>query len=235
MTDFLQLCIDVSRESGAVGRAPTAVTGQTGRQEKVVSWVREAWRQLQLSQANWAFMRAQFTGTLSVGVASYAAVTLGVTSRFGSWIGDQPDYRPMSLYDPTIGIKDETSITEITFEQWRRSYDIGEQTLQKSTRYCISPDRMLRFGAIPDAAYVVRGEYRKSPQVLAANTDVPDMPEEFHSIITWAAIMLMAKHDESATGLQAAVDTYRPMLYQLQASQLPEITTASEPPVDYLQ
>ena len=81
----------------------------------------------------------------------------------------------------------------------------------------------------------MRGEYRKAPQVLTANSDVPELPEEFHSIIVWAAIILMAKHDESPTGLQAAVDTYRPMLYQLQASQLPEITTAAEPPMDYLQ
>lgn len=236
MTTFLQLCIDASRESGAVGRAPTAVTGQTGRQEKVVSWVREAWRQLQLSQPNWAWMRTQFTSTLNIGQSSYNALGFGLAAdRFSSWVGDQPDYRPMTLYDPTIGIKDETNITEISFEQWRRSYDIGEQILQKSTRYCIAPDRTLRFGAIPDKAYTVRGEYRKAPQVLTANSDVPELPEEFHSIIVWAAIILMAKHDESPTGLQAAVDTYRPMLYQLQASQLPEITTAAEPPMDYLQ
>lgn len=235
MKTFLQLCIDVSRESGAVGRAPSAVTGQTGRQEKVVSWTREAWRNLQLSQPNWAWMRKTFTGSLNVGVGSYSAITFGITERFGGWISDQPNYRPMSLYNPSIGIKDEANITEISFEQWRRSYDIGEQTLQKPTRYCIAPDRTLRFGAIPDATYIVRGEYRAAPQELMANNDVPELPEEFHMIIVWAAIMLMAKHDESVTGLQAAVDTYKPMLYQLQESQLPMVTTAGEPPMDYLQ
>lgn len=235
MTSFLQLCIDTARESGAVGRAPTSVVGQTGRQEKVVSWVREAYRQLQLSQPNWCWLRASFTGTLNIGQSSYNALGFGIASRFSGWIGERPNYRPMTLYDPLIGVKDEAFIKEISYEQWRRSYDIGEQILQRPTQYCIAPDRTLRFGAIPDAAYTVRGEYRRSPQILAADGDEPEMPEQFHSIIVWAAIMLMAKHDESPTGLQAAVDTYRPLLYQLQEDQLPEVTTAAEPPMDYLQ
>ncbi len=184
MATFLELCEDLTTESGAVGTAPSSVVGQTGRQGKAVGWVKRAWTLIQNLRADWTYLRAEFEDSLIASTASYSAATFNL-ERFGAWIGDTGSYRPLTLYDPDIGVSDESPLHEIDYESWRSLYDRGAQIEQRPRHYCRAPDQTLRVGPIPDKAYTLRGEYRKSPQVLAANDDVPDMPTRFHDVIVY--------------------------------------------------
>ena len=231
MTTFLQLCIDTARDSGAVGKAPTSVLDQTGRQEKVVNWVRDAWKLIQTSQENWIFLRANWIGTLIPGAMEYSAVSFSVP-RFGHWLTDMPNYRPTTIYDPAIGKKDEHHIGLISYEQWKVYYDRGYHDPSRPQHYALAPNGELRFGQTPDKPYTVRGEYKKTAQILDGNADTPDFPEMYHDIIKWRAIMLMAEHDESPPGLQMAFGKYRELLFQLQRTQLPTFNVGAEPPID---
>jgi hypothetical protein len=226
MTTFLALCSLMATRSGIIGAAPSAVTGQTGRQAKCVDWVMHAWELIQELQ-DWDFLKAEIAAvSLTIGTASYTAATLGVASRFGRFRHDRDEgggYRPWTIYDNSIGVTDETALLEIPYTTWRQMYDRGSQTNQRPVHYAIAPDQTIRLGPIPDKAYKVRGEYVKAPQTLAADGDVPDMPSKFHSIIVWRAIMLAAEHDESPPGLAAAVTKFNQMLSDMSNDLLPEI------------
>lgn len=223
MSTFLELCEDVARESGALSTAPTSVTGQTGRQNKAVQWVKRAWEAIQGDQPDWLFMREEFSGTLVAGTKRYTAASLGITD-FAEWVTDYPGHEAISIY--TVGNQsNESSLRQVTYEQWRRSYNFGTHDQARPTRYAVSPTKELLVGATPDAGYTIRGEYVRTPQILSANSDEPDMPERYHQAIVWRAIMLMSQHDSAWDAYNAAELRYLPHLRNMERDLLPKITT----------
>lgn len=236
MATFLTLCGDLTDESGAIGTAPSAVTAQTGRQKKCVNWIRRAWEAIQNVSPDWRWMQGEVSAVaLTINDMNYSSSDLGISSRFGEWKGDRAapgfTYRPWTIYDNSIGQADESPLTEITYELWRTKYDRGTHDAQRPTEYAIAPDRTFRLGPKPDIAYRVRGEYRKSIQVLAADADEPEMPSRFHDLIVWRAMMLMANHDESDPIYIRAMREYGPLMLDLQRDQLPAIDAHAFGPI----
>lgn len=227
MSTFLQLCALLATRSGAVGAAPAAVTGQIGRQAKCVDWIMNAWTLIQNDSPDWNWMQSEVPAVaLTIDDMSYSGSDLGIATRFAEFKGDRPGrftYRPWTLYDNSIGQPDETPLREIPFDLWRTIYDRGTHDAQRPLEYALAPDRSIRFGPKPDKAYRVRGEYRKTPQVLAANGDTPELPDRFHDIIVWRAIMLIAGHDESDPAYNQASAKYAEMMLNLQRDCLPRI------------
>lgn len=212
-----------ARESGTVsGTLPAAVTGQTGRLEKIVYWTAEAWRLIQLLHDDWRWMRKEFEGTVTQGAARYTAGSFSITD-FAGWVTDFDAYQPLSIYKTSTGVADEGPIRLIDWEAWRTAFGRGSQTQNRPDRYAISPADELCLGPVPDAAYTVRGEYRATAQNLAANADVPLLPERFHEIIAWRAVMLLDEHDEAieAIRLGRARNAFGTMLTALRRTQLP--------------
>lgn len=235
MSTFLQLCSLLATRSGAIGTAPAAVTGQTGRQAKCVDWIMNAWELIQSDSTDWDWMQAEVSAVaLTINDMSYSGSDLGIATRFAAFKGDRDvngiPYRPWTIYDNSIGQSDETALRQIPFERWRLSYDRGSHTAQRPQVYALAPDNTIRFGPKPDAAYRVRGEYRKTPQVLAANSDTPELPDRFHQIIVWRAIMLIAGHDEHDPAFVQAAQKYGEMMLALQRECLPEINLAGGRP-----
>lgn len=228
MSTFLQLCSLLATRSGSVGDAPAAVTGQTGRQAKCVDWVMNAWTTIQSDSTDWDWMQAEISAVaLTIDDMSYSGSDLGISTRFAAFRGDRDVdglvYRPWTIYDNSIGQSDETPLREIPYAQWRTSYDRGSHTSQRPGVYALAPDNSIRFGPKPDKAYRVRGEYRKTPQVLAANADEPELPARFHDIIVWRAIMLIGGHDEATEAYNQAAQKYGEMMLALQRECLPAI------------
>lgn len=225
---FLQLCSLLATRSGAVGTAPSAVTGQTGRQAKVVDWIMNAWTLIQGASTDWDWMQGEVAATaLTINDMSYSGSDLGIASRFAAFKGDRLVdgyvYRPWTIYDNSIGQSDETALREIPYVQWRLAYDRGTHTAIRPSVYALAPDGTIRFGPKPDIAYRVRGEYRKTPQILAANSDTPELPDRFHDMIVWRAIMLIGGHDETDAQYQQAAIKYGEMMLALQKECLPPI------------
>lgn len=228
MSTFLQLCALLATRSGAVGAAPVSVIEQSGRQAKCVDWIMNAWTLIQNDLPSAFWLQGELSATaLTINDMSYSASDLGVSSRFSAWKGDRHEegriFRPWTIYDNSIGQADETALSEIPYSLWRQRYDRGTHDAQRPTEYALAPDQSIRFGPKPDIAYRVRGEYRKTPQVLAADDDEPEMPSQYHEMIVWRAIMLIADHDESDPAFQKAAPKYAAMMMNLQRDQLPEI------------
>lgn len=199
MSTFLQLVNDVERESGVVNQAfwLTTIVGATGKQKKIVEWVRQAWEMIQRERTDWTFRRKQFSNALTIGVSRYTATALNITD-FAGWMRETEGFRPFTLYNNAIGRSDETELAMLRHRDWLIQYDRGSPASMRPCVCSFSQDRELLVGPPPDKAYIVRGWYRRSIQSLAANTDVPIIDAEFHQAIVWRACMLLGDEDEAA-------------------------------------
>lgn len=235
MATFLELCAKLAQNTAATGPAPATVVGQTGRKGQVVGFVRDAWTAIQNMSPYWSWLRAEFEGDLVVNQLIYQPADLGIATRFSEWIEDDParDVPAMSLYDNSIGRDDEAWIREISYDAWRMRFDYRTHDAQRPTYWAIYPgDNSLRFGSRPDKAYKVRGEYRKTPQVLAADTDVPEMPDRFHDLIWQKAAMKLAGSDEAVQAYQFSKADHDETMAALLRDCLPKFSTGAAGPID---
>jgi hypothetical protein len=223
VSTFLQLVNDVERESGTVSQSQrlTTVVGASGRQEKIVAWVREAWDMIQRERQDWTFHRKRFSAILTIGDTSYSAADFAITD-FGKWCEDEEGGTPYSIYDTATGRGDETLLRLIPSVTWVNRWDIGLPDNNRPIEVALGYDRQLNFGPPPDKAYTVRGWYHRSHQILSADSDEPISPADHHRIIVDRALMLLAQHDEAGDAYAAAVANYRIGLNALVRACLPE-------------
>lgn len=227
MATFLELCQAVARESGTVPTIgdPQTVVNQTGRLARVVYWTQAAWNAIQRESPNWRWMQADFSGSTVAGVQFYDAAAMGIT-RFRAWhhraegVGNY-----FTLYDPDIGQADEGRLSILDYEDFRMTCMIGEAaTMQgKPSWLTVAPDDTLGLHKTPDKAYTLRGRYTKSQQVLVLDSDVPEMPADFHDAITWRALILMGTYDEATQQMPTWAFEYSTIMDELRRSQLPRI------------
>jgi hypothetical protein len=224
--NFLELVQMAARESGTIsGTAPAAVTGQSGRLLKFVSWTAQGWTDIQNARSSWRWMRAEFESPLTAGAPRYTAASFSL-ARWAEWIGE-PD--TLTLYRQSEGVADEAALGWVDWPRYRATYERGAQTANRPVDAAISPAGELCFGPRPDATYIVRGEYRKSPQTLTAGSDTPEMPARFHALIAWKALLLMAEHDEAPLHIGMAIRRHRELMSDLERDQMPRIHVSAEP------
>ncbi len=231
MSTFLELCQDVARESGTIsGTNPAAVTGQTGRLLKVVEWTAQAWVDIQNLHADWRWLQKTFSGDTTSGAAQYTSASWSI-SRLRDWARDdfETGYQPHTIYLTATGVSDEAALREISWHQWRTRYGRGAQTNNKPSEYAISPAGEFSLGPIPDDAYTVQGEYRQAATTLSEGGDSPNMPLEFHDIIVWRALMLLADFDEAVGQKVTAEGKYMTMMEALRRDQLPIVSLGGGP------
>lgn len=225
--DYLALAKKLATESGTVASAQVlSVVDQAGRLGKVVGWVADAWIDIQNMNSTWFFRQAEFTSALLVDTGAYTATSFGITD-LSKFKGNQALNDIYTCYDPDIGVSDEQPLTFMAWDSFNRAYRRGVQTSTRPGRFSIAPDGALWVGPAPDKAYVFKGEYVKAPQTLAANTDTPICPEDFHLIIVWYALLYLVESDEADNGVKAAAQRkYDRFLRDLSRDQLPTPSTA---------
>lgn len=225
MATYLELAKDLARESGSFDpETLTSVSGLTGRPAKIVNWVNKAYLNIQNSRRDWGWLTAPWSASLIAGSNVYTPASFNLT-RFSSWMGDRDWFGPTTIYDPAIGVSDETQLLQISHEYWKTKWDRGDQSnWGRPIEYAISPRNEIEFGPIPDDAYVVRGQYQRGPQTLVAGSDVPEMPARFHDMITWEALRLMLVSDGDYQESQFPTLEMVGLRHELEVDQLPEIT-----------
>jgi hypothetical protein len=225
MATFLELVNDLERESGTIqkGSRLATVVNAPNRQEKMVEWIIEAWRFIQASRADWPWMRKEFTSSLVIGQARYTATNLGL-SDVSRWVRPANGFEPFTIYDPTIGQGEENDLRYTDWLTWRSIWDRGTHTPNRPIDISVDYDGKLTFGPTPDKTYTVRGEYYRTPQVLAANTDVPICPVEHHSAILWRAMMLLGDHDEAPAVVSTASVKFQRAYRDLVDAAMPEVS-----------
>lgn len=210
MPTFLQICQTVRQECGVAGDGPTSVTNQVGVLKKIVDRTSRAWIDIQTARPYWKFMRNQFQWQTEIGVRSYSVV-----NDLGLLTCDKFDRDNTFLY--LTSTDDEKALTWYEYNMFRsrfRTYPPGRPTIITE-----EPGRNLAFNETPDQIYTVTMDYWMTPEKLQNNTDVPSMPEHFHDVIVWKAVMMFAGH-EGATDLYGyAKSMYTPLYLQLMLDQ----------------
>lgn len=224
--NFIQLCQAVARESGSVAGLPSfnTVVGAAGRLAKIVAWVSDAWVQIQSERTDWLFRQNEFSHALIIGQSRYTAADLGLAD-LGRFLPDTNCRMTMSLYDPATGVADERAIRQGTYEEWRRCYFLGSQTNNRPVMWAQGPDGRLCVGPAPDKAYMLRGLYQRSVQVLAADADTPIMPSDFHNVIVAQALRNMIQSDESFESFNPKALKYEALRNALVMEQTPQVLT----------
>lgn len=197
----LELVQMLARESGTVsGSAPVSLDGLSGRLEKMRTWVRSAWVNIQELESDWRWMRRDFASELSPNAGAYTGSSFSI-QRLGIWKRGNDS---LTLWDPDIGIADEGPIRYIPWDEFKRQYRRGETISTRPVAYSIAPDNRVNFGPIPDKSYGVKGEYILSPQQLEGNSMIPEFPSRYHELIVWYALVHLAGHDEAPMQVQHA-------------------------------
>jgi hypothetical protein len=209
---FLEICQKVREKVAISGAGPTTVVAQSGSLLRVINCVIEAWREIQSSQTEWTFMQRNGTLNLAAATQSYSLATLvAANARYGKMING------------TLKYTDGARIDFVTFEDWELlNYDIGTQT-GRPQKWTQDADQALLFYPIPTAIDAVRFRYNQLPQLLAANGDIPNCPEELHTTIVYRAAILYAALDEAPDLVRMFVPEYQTWMTRMENSQLPGV------------
>lgn len=231
MSTYLEICQKVAQRSGTVPSLgePASVTGATGRLQRIIDWVNEAWEDIQSASEDWLWMSAEFSGQTVAGTASYDASAMGITSRFRNWehIGEEGEDL-FTIYKTSDGAAEEGKLCFREWDYMRREafiadWDTNSELRDKPAYITIDPALNLVLYPVPDAAYTVRGRYVKSLQTLSANADTPELPATFHDVITYKALLLLAIFDEDDRGIARFERLYQNRLDDLSRHQLPKL------------
>ncbi len=230
---FLQLAAELFRECRYSGYEPAAVTGQTGQLLDVVTWIKNAWTELQNSKQDWRWMRSSFTVNTTASDDSYAfgdctdTLTVVAIARFGRWLPIDTDGTPVfKRYLTSAGVGTEVFLGYVPWGSFRSLYKTGTQNNGQPVYFTIDPQNNLVLGPKPDGIYTITGDYQRGAQVLAANGDTPDMPSRFHQLIVYEAMKKYAGSTAAPEVMFRAASEGRAVMRQLERDQLPSIGMA---------
>lgn len=220
--DYLALFSRAVQESGIAGADPTTVLNQASRRKKMVDWVKQAWIDIQLMRPNWLFMNSQFSFATVVALRDYLASSYGI-SDMKLW-----DTSSFLIYETAVGESDQNTLLYLPYGKWRAQYrsQMGDRSDGRPQLFTILPNNQVRFEPRPDKIYTIEGDYKRSTQEFTANTDVPtNLPDDFHMIIVWKALMDYAFKENAPDTLEQAEVNFGNLLVRLEIEQLPKFDT----------
>lgn len=228
--NILELVQLLHYEAKQPGTEPQTTIGQSGRTGDFVRWIIQAYIDLQLEEdGQWKWLKRDWFVLTTQGQNFYAPADCQDTllaapiDRFRAWFLDEedPPYSYSTLPEPNggPGTTRELIIYD-QFSDFRRRY--LKRPDPESLPAIISRDNQntLYLGPTPDGEYRVSGQYWRGPQVLVANdTDVPEMPSEFHPLIVYRAMTKYAYNIVAQEILARAVADGTAMYDSLVANQ----------------
>jgi len=209
MSTFLELVQALHNGVGAAGVAPATVTGQQGEAQRLVNWVRGADSFVQLKYVNWKYLRNEFdtTNTTTQGVATLAQPT---GTRY--W-----DEKTFTIIEP--GGTEKYPINSVEYDKIKRN--VLDTTEGYPGTVIIMPDQSLKFEPVPDGIYTINADYYVRPTLLAADSDISLIPEEFHDVILGRAMILYANFESAPEIKDQGEEIYVEQLALLENDQLP--------------
>ncbi len=226
--NFLQLVNQLRVECGVSGPPLSTVAGQLAGSEnaRMVSWIQNAWNDIQTSKEDWLFLREPFQFNTVALQQIYTPTEAGVGSTFGNWKRDS--FRCSSVGS---NFTDEQLMNYMEWTTFRNLYIYANMrnTFTRPVVVTINPEKSLGFGAIPDIPYVINGEYYTTPVELTLDADVPAIPSRFHMIVVYRAMMYYAGYEAAPEVMSRGEVEYKRLYSRLDIDQLP--TVVSGPPL----
>lgn len=213
--NFLQLVQRLHRESLRSTAAPTSVTGGTDRNARLADRIAYAWTELQ-NETDWKWMRTTTDVALTVGQQTYTATDLGLT-RFRAWRPEDSTYYPALYIDGSPN-----TLWPLCWEHldsFRQNWVYLNNGQSTPIAWTSDEQHRLLLGPPPAIAYKLRAEYWLEPSELTADDDEPDMPERFHLVLVWRALIDLSKVDAKPELLAMAEQNYATLHGQLLRDQ----------------
>lgn len=223
--NYLQLSQRLRSEVGASGNGPSSVLGQTGASQRLVDWINSAWLEIQGVHNTWNWMRKRFAWETVAGVGDYLPTALTNTLTASPMTDLRYWYKDtFRCQKKSIGIQDEQWLVEWEYYVFRNTYRFNLQTVGRPVVFGENPQgKAIMLGAIPDDVYIITGEYQERASSLVADTDIPDIPEEYHMIIVYKAMISYGLFEAASEVIQRGQDEYQRLLTQLEREQLQEV------------
>ena len=211
--NFLAMAQRVKRESGRGSTAIAGVLTATGEDLDICNWVATAWRDIQLMPYTWAWMRVSIIGDLVIDTIAHSPLSL-TAANFSKWVPESDDYQ-MTVYESSAPAT-EWRIQFLPYERFRGRFIIGEHSAAAPQFWTQAPHGDFLIGPKPDlGTYKLRADYFMAPDELTDDTDVPGMPDQFHMLIVWDALMHAASFDAAPEVHSRARDNSEKMLNSL--------------------
>lgn len=222
MSTLLQLVNSVREECDVSGSGDLAtLSGVTGESLRIKIWVIRSYEEIQEMHTDWKWLRTSFSFTTTADDGSYTSAQAGITSRFGMW-----DKSFCTVYLTASGVADQSALTWMEYEDFRACYLRGTQTSDRPTSFTIGNSNELLVGPTPDSTlYTIAGQYFKSPQILSADADEPEMPEQ-HKVIMYRAMTKYARFNAAPEIYTDANSNERRIINMLAGKYLPSVTLA---------
>lgn len=218
---FLELINTTRDECGVTGPALTTAQNLTGEAARIKNWVNAAWVDIQTAKEDWNFMRETLQFNTTAGKQFYTPEEAGIAS-FGNWKRDS--FRASSS---GADYRDEQLLNYMEWQTFRNLYQYSNMrhTQQRPVVVTIDPAKKLGFGAIPNNNYVIVGEYFKAPARFVENTDTPNIPERFHAMIVYRAMIYYAGYEAAPEVLARGQAEFNRLMNRLEIDQLPTMTS----------
>jgi len=216
----LSIVAKLASEVGA--GAPGTTLNQTGNNLRLVNWVDAAWMDIQMAHNDWNWMRTSLTPFPTVaGQQNYSPTTDLSLTDFGAWARDS-----FRVYDTAAGINSETFLNYIPYDAWRDSYLRGalRTTTSRPIVNTVTPDNSLAFGPITAAGYSIVGDYYKLPTEMAADTDTPILPTQYHMAIVYRAMMHYGNYYAAPEVISRGEAEFTKFMMRLTADRTPDVS-----------
>lgn len=207
MSTFLELVVDLHRESGAAGAAPTTVLNQRGEYNRLINWVRDADTYIQDLYENWKFMRKDYNEDTLVGNNILPAV------QDVAWY-DEGTFKLIEN-----GETEENLIEVVEYDAIKN--EIRDTETNVPYRVIIMSDSSLEVDPIPDAAHTIKCDYYQNAVEMTGNTDISVIPPRFHKAILGYGLMLYAGYENAKEIMDQGEKIFSMQLARLENNQLP--------------
>lgn len=223
--NYLQLAQRLRRKCRVIGSGPTAVTGQSEEYQRLLDWVNEAWMFIQNKHKDWRWMRRTATCVTVNGQSTYNPTTDFALTNFGYWALDYRNGDTFRNYVTSVGPQSEVFMYPIDYDDWRDRYLYGaiRFAYSRPIELALAPDNSLAVGPIPVNGYTLIGDYYMKPTEMVAAGDIPAMPDQFHMLIIYKAMMYYGASESAPEVYDDGENGYRVMMAQLEQAQLPRL------------
>lgn len=216
MSSYLELCVKFRKLVGISGSGPSAVTGQSGMNEKITIWVADADEWVQRRWEDWSFMlEPKVVISATAASSTFTLATLGITNlarwRKSTFVRD-PGTSDMTKLDYSMSYTDYLKSDEYLGE---------EQTGEIEKVIIRTTDDAVIFYPTPEATTTVWAAYYKKVTRLSANGSVSPIPVRFEDIILNRAKMYYAEHLEDVSLYQIAEKAMTDDLFRLESKYAP--------------
>lgn len=220
---FLELCQSTRELAGIAGTGPSTTVGQSGEMLRLVNWVKKSWVDIQNLHQSWNFLLADLSFTTTAGKGDYSLAEIGASDL------KRLDKTSLRCQMTSMGYANRQFMEEWDWIDFRDMYRFNNLVQGRPIRFSVDPkDKALCLAAIPDAGgYTITGRYWTRPVTLAADADVPAMPEQFHMLIVYWALSKYAGYESAAEVKQEAAENVARLRSALEIDQLPDITIGS--------